>query len=202
MRSRRERRIEAYRDGALEGHARQRIEARLERDVEARAYLRDSEALGRVVREAWTDTPTPPTPEALIAALRPEMARVDTDLAREERTARSRPLLDAARAFVRTVLRPAPLGMLAAAAAMALVFVWPSAPLPQAPTTPVQLATTGADTRAASETDLGSPSAIYDLAQGDTPLMIFEGTDGSTVIWMLDPDERLSSSGPRADGLA
>jgi hypothetical protein len=35
---------------------------------------------------------------------------------------------------------------------------------------------------------MGSPSAIYDLAQ-DAPLMIFEGEDGSTVIWILDAPE-------------
>ena len=37
-----------------------------------------------------------------------------------------------------------------------------------------------------------SPTTIYDLAQGDSPLMIFESDDGATVLWMLE-EESVSS---------
>jgi len=44
-------------------------------------------------------------------------------------------------------------------------------------------------------------SPFYDLAQGDKPLLILEGTDGSTVIWVLDDPDQLSFASD-ADGWA
>jgi hypothetical protein len=49
---------------------------------------------------------------------------------------------------------------------------------------------------------LESPSAIYDLAQEDSPLMVFEAADGSTVIWMLEGDDNVSHDPSTRDGWA
>ena len=180
MRRFREQKIDAYRDGALSPRRRAAVGRRLSGDREAQAYLRQSEAIGRAVREVWSEGPPAPRVDLLIQSLRPFMARLDEEIA--ERSSAARWL-----ARVRDLLGPVPLALAGAAAMLALALATPG--LLRGPDgadasgSPVSTAGIGSQPSV-----VGSPSAIYDLAQ-DTPLMIFQGEDGSTVIWILEaPD--------------
>jgi hypothetical protein len=74
--------IEAYRDGELSPRRSRAAERTLAQDGEARNYLRSGEALSRLVRESWSEGPTSPPPERFLAAIRPELARIDAERAR------------------------------------------------------------------------------------------------------------------------
>ncbi len=202
MRRGRERKLEAYRDGALGEAERSRIERSLEEDLEAAHYVERSAALGALVREAWSEGPSAPSADRLLAAIAPEMRRIDTDRA---------PRSSAGRAFedlvdrVRDGIDALSGRWLAAAGAAAAVFaaflVVPqrmdpgsSALVPAAierfvapqPRVPVRLAA-DADTGPQFVGELGWPSAVYDLAQEDVPLMISE-KDGGIVILLGEPE--------------
>ena len=76
-----DKRLSAYLDGALADSKRERLERELERDPALQKQLKRSQALGSLVREAWTEGPAAPPPDFLIAALRPQLAAI----ARERR---------------------------------------------------------------------------------------------------------------------
>jgi len=140
------------------------------------ALQRRENALGSLIRESWTEGPESPSPEMLIALLRPKLAEVD-----RERNARPgwMRIFDSARESFQAV----PGFALAAACALAMLYFMPVDSVPNL-----------ADgTAAASVTEMQVENPvypIYDLA-GEKPLMILEGEDGSTVIWILDQPEPL-----------
>lgn len=178
---RRELRIDAYRDGALSPRARAAFQRRLDADPEARIRLRRNEALGQVVREVWSDGPPAPRVDLMIQALRPQLAQIDAELA-------ERPRLAYWLARARDVLGPVPLAVAGAAAVLALALASPA--LFQGPAGGSVVSTAGI-----AAPGLSSPSAIYDLSQEGGSLMIFEGPDGSTVIWILEnPDHQALGS--------
>jgi hypothetical protein len=179
MRRSREQKIDAYRDGALSPRRHAALARELAADAEGQAHLRQSEAVGRAVREVWSEGPPAPRVDLLIQSLRPAMARVDAEIAERPSAARS-----AARWLgqVRDLLGPVPLALAGAAAVLALALASPDA---LRGSDGAGVATAGIGSQSFG---MGSPSAIYDLAQ-DAPLMIFEGEDGSTVIWILDAPE-------------
>ena len=173
----RERRIDAYRDGALGARERARLEAEFAGDPEASARLRQTEALGGLVREAWSEGPSAPAPEYLIAELRPRLAEVDRELASQGWGAR---LLDA----LTEAIRPVPSAALAGVAALLLLYLAPT------PSKPVPTATSSAATLSLFRAPPETP--IYDLAQGENPIMIYEADDGATIIWILDDADEVS----------
>ena len=201
MRRRIDRRIEAYHDGALSRSGRERVERLLRRDLAGGRHLQKTAALGGMIREAWTEGPPAPTPEHLIAALRPAMTRLDAERAAASLSER---ILEQLVSWA----RPAATAAVAGAAAVALFLLLPSS-TPQRPglSTGAGLATSrtpapASRTPSPVETvaliqqmpalfengvalNVGVPQAIYDLAQGETPLMLFEADDGATVIWLL-----------------
>ncbi len=203
MRRRIDRRIEAYHDGALSRSAREKVERLLRKDLAGGRHLQKTAALGGMIREAWTEGPPAPTPEHLIAALRPAMTRLDAERAAASLSER---ILEQLVSWA----RPAATAAVAGAAAVALFLLLPSSmPLRPASSTGAGLAATsrtpaptsltpspGVETVALMQQmpalfengvalNVGFPQAIYDLAQGETPLMLFEADDGATVIWLL-----------------
>ena len=195
MRRRAERRIEAYHDGGLSRSGRERVERLLRRDLAGGRHLQKTAALGEMIREAWTEGPSAPTPEHLIGALRPAMARVDAERAAATLAER---ILEQLVSWA----RPAATAAVAGAAVVALFLLLPSTPQRAGSSTGAGLATTSLTPSPGLETvaftqqmpavfkdgvalNVGVPQAIYDLAQGETPLMLFEADDGATVIWLL-----------------
>lgn len=181
-------RLEAYRDGALSGRQRRRVERRAESDPASARHLRATEALGAAVRAAWTEGAPAPSNEYLIAALRPRMAQIDAELGK-------RP----ARRWLGALglgLRPLPAVAFAGAALVALYLALPRL------VEPPGSALSPPSTAVAETPDLAPGQGIYDLAQGDSPLMILEAEDGSTVIWILEDGEQLSLFPASRDGWA
>jgi anti-sigma factor RsiW len=184
MRWRLEKRLERYRDGRASKRERARLEKLLASDPDAAAHLHATEWLGRSVREAWLDGPPAPSADRILTAIRPALRQIDAERAATREASWS----------WRRVLGPVPLTAFAAATAALALFLAPAdinTPLvryanvmaPQYATVPV------------ANESLGSPTGIYDLAQeGDKPVMVFEATDGSTVIWVLEEDDGISSS--------
>lgn len=191
MKRARERRLDAFRDGELAPRARERVQRSLTRDPDAVRRVDDTERLGRAVRSAWSEGPPVPSADYLIAVLRPELRRIDREL-EEEVGAFSRLL-----GRLRLAVQPGPTGALAAACALALFLALPTL-FPDGPAVKIA-AFEPAWGVAASESEEFAP--IYDLAQSDRSLMILQGEDGSTVIWVLDEPEPLSAA-PNADGWA
>ncbi len=186
-----ERRVAAYRDGELSASRRVKLESQLESDSGASHLLRRSEALGRAVREAWTDGPSAPAPDRLLEALRPGLARIDAEI---EAGGSRLPLSERVRALLSA---PTP-GLATAAAALGLIayLVLPQGPVERDSRNPPSIRT------ASLPTVLGRPAKetlapIYDL-QGEASVLIFEGDEGSTVIWILDDGDDLSER-PRLD---
>jgi anti-sigma factor RsiW len=186
IRRRLDKQVGAYRDGALSEGQADAVRRRLESDPEARTELARYESLGRLTREAWREGPTAPPAELLISALRPGMARIDAEL-QEQRSSRRRgwfvpvPVLamGAAAALVAAVLlRPAalpdPLG--ASGAPGFAARAENPAPLPVQPI---------ADAAQSDPQEL----PVYELAQGDAPLVVFED-GGTTFIWLLEEPKR------------
>ena len=176
--------LDAYRDGELSPRQRTRVERRVASDPEAALHVERTSALGSAVRDAWREGPPAPTPEFLISVLRPEMNRVDADLAGSGR-------LDAWLDPLRRLMRPVPVGALAAACAVLLLLALPG---------DVGQGVHPVSPMIAESEAPGEATPIYDLAQGEQPLMILKGEDGSTVIWILEDGESLS--GLVADGWA
>ena len=187
MRRHLEKWLDAFRDGALSETQMRRAERRLAADPESAGRVAETEQLGRAVRSAWSDGPRSPSPEYLIAALRPELTRIDAELGVRQRLAA---FLERLVADARAAL-PSPAVAAGACAALLLLFTVPTLMDPPHALPHTQL----------SNFRVPETTPIYDLAQGERPLMIFEGPDGSTVIWILDPLEQLSFSW-LADGWA
>ena len=189
MRRGRERLLDAYRDGALSEWQRRRIESRLARDPASAERVRATQVLGSAVRGAWNDGPASLSPEYLIATLRPEMVRIDAELSGRARVG---PWLAWIGAELRSFV-PSRAPLLAGAAALALFFAFPSLVEPPGRELPVSRL---------SNFVVHQTTSIYDLAQEDTPLLILESEDGSTLIWFMEPPEELSSFPTVADGWA
>jgi anti-sigma factor RsiW len=181
-RRRLEKQVGAYRDGALSEREAAALRQRLASDPEAALELARHEALGRLAREAWREGPAAPSPEMLIAALRPGMTRIDAEL-EDSRTARWRGWLT-----------PVPLFALGTAAAVLALAILPpgslrgpgerSAPQVIARADPSTLPVTSEPPAAAGEQPDQIP--VYDLTQGDSPLVVFED-GGTTFIWLIEP---------------
>ena len=186
MNRRTSKRIAAYRDGALSDSERSAVEAQLQSDPEAARELKQTEALGAAVRDAWSDGPASPSPEYLIASLRPELDRVDRQLEA------SRPwsqLWDSMREAVQAV----PGFALAGACALAVLYF-----IPSAPGNPDRISAASTMNEFAVETPV---FPVYDLA-GEHPILLLEGQDGSPVIWILENPDEISRWLFRSRGLS
>jgi anti-sigma factor RsiW len=211
-----DKRVSAYVDGALRGSKREQLERELQLDERLARQLTRSRALGRAVREAWTDGPPAPAPEYLLAAIRPAMLDID-------RERRARPTwqrrLEVVLARLSESLRPSP--ALAAAAAFAFVAALAVMPrlqatqgllagdytssalrpaaAPVAPSyssSPASLAVGPFGTMPTDFTTDGSGS-VYDLSPG-RPAVLFRGKDGSVTLWIIDEGDlsyRLGAGG-------
>lgn len=178
MRRRLERQLAAYRDGELSPRARKRLERRLRSDPESAQRMRQMESLGAAVREAWTEGPAAPSTGFLVNALRPEMRRVDAELAARSPWQRLVQRLS-------EVLRPVPVTALAGTVAAGLLLVWLSLPtLDDGKPAPPNVLT------------LASPAAIYELDSAENPLLVYELEDGVTVIWLLEGEDHISGQLP------
>ena len=96
-----------------------RAERRLAADPESAGRVAETEQLGRAVRSAWSDGPRSPSPEYLIAALRPELVRIDAELGGRQRLAA---FLERLVADARAAL-PSPAVAAGACAALLLLFI-------------------------------------------------------------------------------
>lgn len=217
MKGRSERRIEAYLDGALGERERAKVERDLAASPSHERHLEDTRRLGAIVREAWSEGPPSPSLDRILPALRREMARVDAQREAAPLWRRGLQAWREAFSFVptgavaaaavvaavylwpaadvpRDLLRaeapstqrsaaarvPAPLhaqGLAARDSAVRSV-TWTGAPVSAAHVSSVRPS-------GAAE----SPSSVYDVAQGETPLMLFQAEDGSMVIWLLEEDD-------------
>lgn len=172
-----ERLLAAHRDGELSPDDRGRVAKLLERDPEVARLLVRGEALGRVVRDAWTEGPEAPAPETFLAGLPAELGRVDAELKRGHA---------AWTHSMRRVFAVSPTPALAGAAALvvaALLLFSPGNPLAPAGTAPAQ----------------AREATVYAL-EGEYSVFVFEpeGEDAATVIWVLEGEDDLS--GLVADG--
>ncbi len=209
-----DKRVSAYVDGALRGAKREQLERELDADARLAGQVQRSRALGRLVREAWTEGPTAPSPDFLLAAIRPALAEVD-----RERSAR--PLwqrrVDSAFARLGAALRPSPVFATAAAVAfVAALTVLPRLDIGTA----VQINFAGpaaqgrADVSPASEQRMAMPAEpIVPSSQAgftadgpagvyyvwpDRPAMLLHTPDGSDTLWLIDDGDlslRLQSAG-------
>ncbi len=197
-----DKRISAYADGALRGPKRARLEQELERDPKLAAQLGRSRALGRLVRESWSEGPAAPSPDFLLASIRPALAQID-----RERRARPSWLrqLEIALARVGAALRPSP--ALAAAAVGAFVFalaILPHEPLPTGLGANLfEVAHQNAESASLTRELVHMPPApdafslsapadysadldnVYDLSPG-RPAVLFQSGDGSTTLWLIE----------------
>jgi anti-sigma factor RsiW len=179
-----EKKLWAYRDGDLSERARARVEQRVDRDPEVASALRDAGVLGDAIRGAWNEGPCAPAPEYLIAALRPELTLIDEEL-------RAPGPLGRAVHALRSALSPMPAAVLAGACGLALLIAVPSLFVPPGSgSVPNTVARYRVLPVIVGESSSETP--IYDLAQGESPLMILEGEDGSTLIWILDEPDQVS----------
>ncbi len=201
-----DKRLSAYADGALEGARRGRLERELERDPALREALERTQSLGRLVREAWTEGPPAPPTDFLIASLRGQLAAID-------RERRARPAwqqaLERGRVALGRWFGPVPIATSAAAAFLLALVLLPRAmepvgllgaqlqgvPAESAPSPSFRLPDEGVSRAPApvspfSHADyFGGSSSVYDVAPSERPAMIFQGKDGSTLLWLLDGDD-------------
>jgi hypothetical protein len=201
-----DKRTSAYLDGALAEPRRDRFERELERDPALQEQLERSRALAQLVREAWTEGPAAPPPELLIAALRPQLAAIS-------RERRARPAwqqaLDGWRIRLSSWLGPMPLatsGVLAFLLALAFLprpdgpipnlsallpsgrVEFGSAPLSSAPLPSTRFVAPRAQFSPANLSQ-DTAAGVYDLSPGESPAMIFQSDDGSTILWLLEDDD-------------
>ncbi len=201
-----DKRLSAYLDGALSDGKRDRFERELDGDPALQRQLKRGKALSHLVREAWTDGPAAPPTEFLIAALRPQLAAIS-------RERRARPAwqqaLERARVRLSSWLGPTPLATSAVAAfllALAILprpigtppdlgAVLPSAqpplglmPAPAAPATHSRPRVMRMPLAPASLSQ-DSAAGVYDVSPGESPAMIFQDEDGSTLLWLLEGDD-------------
>jgi len=183
LRRTREQRVDAYRDGALSPRARAAFERGLASDARTQAQLRRSDALGRAIREIWSEGPPAPRVDLVIQALRPQLARADAE--RVERASATRWI-----SRVRDRLGPVPLAVAGAAALLALALASPGLMQGFGPQGRGE-SRSAVSAAGIAVPNMAPPSAIYDLSQEGAPLMVFQTADGSTVIWILEnPDQQ------------
>jgi anti-sigma factor RsiW len=196
-----EKRVSAYVDGALRGAKREEFEREVDGDARMAAQIRRSRALSRLVREAWTDGPLAPSPDFLLATIRPALAEIDRE--RSARPAWQRNF-DSALSRLSAVLRPSP--VLAAAAAFAFVAALAIMPRLQVGTAMqtnlvAPAPTNASETAQASGSSVASPTplspselvgftvdgpgSVYDVWPG-RPAVLIQSGDGSTTLWVID----------------
>ena len=193
-----EKRVSAYVDGALRGSKRERLERELDNDSRLADQVTRSRALGRLVREAWTEGPVAPAPEFLLAAIRPALAEIDRERNAQPTWQRA---LDSFLAQVTAALRPSP--ALATAAACAFVAALTLIPRYEAtngllsthlpiPEPPQVAADSGPNQSSplfpsmpADFTAEGT-SGVYDLSPVRRPAVLFHSQDGSSTLWLID----------------
>lgn len=173
-----ERRLDAYRDGALTTAERARLARRLAAEPASADRVRTTEQLGQAVRLSWNEGPPAPSPEYLIAALRPELRRVDADLGRAGR------LIGLAERVVEELRALLPSRALGAAALAGLLLFFTSPSLIEPPHRALPASTL-------TNFTVPETATIYDLAQDELPLMILQNEDGAAVIWILKNPEPL-----------
>jgi hypothetical protein len=161
VRRRLERRIEALRDGAISKRRADRLHDLIGREPEASRVFQRTEVLGRAVRDAYPDPPRGPDPEALIVRLRAGLREIDRDL-------EALPLWRRGLDRVADRMRPA---LVAGATAAALIVLVALPPLIRSPEAVAQTKT-----------------AVRSLRQLATPVVVLQGGDGTTIIWVLDPE--------------
>jgi len=168
-----------------------------------------SRALGRLVREAWTEGPQAPSPEFLFAAIRPALAEIDRE--RRGRPSWSR-AVDAFLGRLSAVLRPSPAFAAAAAAAFLFMLVLnqrshtvhvgimegnlPNAhqALQHFASTMTLIPVAPLPSRSVSATSaLPSPVAAANLSGGlynitplQRPAVLYKAADGAMTLWLLD----------------
>lgn len=203
-----EKRVSAYLDGALAEARRDRLERELEQDPGLQKQVDRSRALAHLVREAWTEGPPAPSPDALIAALRPQLAAIS-----RERRARPAWLqaLEQARIRLSGWFGPMPLATSAALAFLLALAFLPrpsggpipglSAVLPARGEAALQSESVPASTSRSPHSGRSTPTfapanllrdpaaGVYDVSPRETPAMIFQNPDGSTLLWLLENDD-------------
>jgi anti-sigma-K factor RskA len=204
-----DKRLSAYIDGALTVAKREKLERELESDAALQKQLRRSKALASLVREAWTEGPAAPTPEFLIAAIRPDLAAIS-------RARRARPewqqTLEQLRLRVASWWSPVPLATSALAAfLLAVAFLpRPEGPLQDLVASSAPFISTGSEvTPAASRTNamptsrsrarlpsnffapasLDRSAEVYDVSPGEGPALLLQNPDGSTLLWLFESDD-------------
>ena len=205
-----DKRVSAYVDGALRGSKRDQLERELQLDEKLARQVTRSRALGRAVREAWSEGPPAPAPEYLLAAIRPALAEIDRE--RRARPAWQR-TFESLLARLGESLRPSP--ALAAAAAFAFVAALAVIPRIQGTQDPVARtapAATAASTYMSTPASLavgpfgtmisdfntdGTPPAVYVSPPG-RPALLLRGRDGAMTLWLIDEGDlsyRLGAGG-------
>lgn len=207
MNDRRQRTLEAYRDGRLSPRQRARVQKWLVDDEESRIHLERTGALGNIIRESWNDGPPAPSADRLIAAIRPAIRQIDR--VRAERShwetlqARMRRWLWGAEDGLLEEALPDsdPLGVKrgirawewasgfsVAAASVCAAVLFGGAGGGEVEYEPQHLVAMPPQTSFIG--DLGWTDSVYDyeVADGDTPVMVYEG-DGATVIYVGEEPE-------------
>ncbi len=184
-RKRLERQLDALRDGLLDEREAREIERLLSSPSDAGRHLRHTSALGSAVREAWRDGPEAPAPERILAALRPEIARIDSEVDAPSRLTRWL-------ASLREVPRLAP-GLATAGAALVLALAiyagQPPIAVDPLPGGGVEVAQSGTE------------STVYDLVSESGSVMLYEADD-VTILWLSDDEDDLSRRATPEQGWA
>jgi anti-sigma factor RsiW len=200
-----DKRLSAYVDGVLPDARRARLEREMERDPALREALQRTQSLGRLVRDSWSEGPPAPPTDFVIASLRSQLHGID-------RERRARPAwqqaLERARVALGHWFGPVPIATSAAAAFLLAITLLPNMPnafdpvngtgatLPVTMSRPEPMSPLRARSQSSARpTPLFAPadfstdsSSIYDVSPSERPAMIFQGKDGSTVLWLLDDD--------------
>ena len=163
-------------------------------------------ALGRLVREAWNEGPAAPSPDYLLAALRPALAEIDRE--RRARPSWSR-TVDAAFSRLGALLRPSPaLAVAAAAAFMVMVTLVershdvrnilgvgigatitgarPGTHVTLVPHAPKSAFAAVPDPFANADYPADGLGTVYDVSPVGRPAVLFHSTDGAVTLWVID----------------
>jgi len=188
MKGKRERTLDAYRDGGLTERQSARVRGWLSSDADSRSYVERTDALGRAVRETWTEGPPAPSPDRIMAAIRPAMRRIDAERRDQSGWKRAQRALAPIWSDVsRSSWEWATAAGVAAASIAGTMFMAPAAGEVRREAQHL----VAMPTLSAAPSGVSFPSSIYDLAQGDTPLRVYE-KEGATVIYLgeePDPDD-------------
>ena len=197
-----DKRVSAYVDGALRGAKREQLEREMDTDARLAGQVQRSRALGKLVRAAWTEGPAAPSPDFLLAAIRPALAEIDRE--RSARPAWQR-RVDSAFARLGAALRPSPVFATAAAFAFVLALtVLPRLDIgtavqtnfagPAAQTPVEGSSVSGQRTAMPAEPIVPSsqagftadgPDGVY-YVWPDRPAVLLHTPDGSNTLWLID----------------